>query len=175
MSMLGLSLRSGRPISVCIMLKANSQPGFARRPVSAPSTITIWSWTLANKWRRNSMAASNPPAEPRTPTIGQPANFVGALLFRRANPDPRACDRRRAVAWSVCRFEAMAVLIISYGYRLFKVRFQSHPNIIVIGRSRWSRTAARNSRRISAAAVRAAVYRFLYISGEAYGRTSTDV
>ena len=69
------------------------------------------------------MAASNPPAEPPTPTIGQPVFFVEALLFPRADPDSRACDRRRAAALLICRFEAMALFTISYGSWVFKMRF----------------------------------------------------
>src|SRR5438067_33544 len=87
------------------------------------------------------MAASNPPAEPPTPTIGQPVFFVEAPLFLRANPDSRACDRRRAAALFLCRFEAMALLTISYGSRVFKMPFHLRGALHHCDRcfSRWSR------------------------------------
>ena len=53
---------------------------------------------LGDKWRNRSIAASNPPAEPPIPTIGQPRGLVAVVLLLDARGTPAAitaCRRAR--------------------------------------------------------------------------------
>jgi len=61
---------------------------------------------LDGKFRNSSMAASNPPAEPPTPTIGQPPNLLAVALL---------LDARRALAVVTARRRARGFVVLALG------------------------------------------------------------
>ncbi|PYJ31673.1 MAG: hypothetical protein DME88_13890 [Verrucomicrobia bacterium] len=61
---------------------------------------------LGGKWRKRSIAASNPPADPPMPTIGQPRNLVAVVLLSDARRAlPAIIARRRARGFFVFALE----------------------------------------------------------------------
>src|SRR6266567_5584187 len=96
---------------------------------------------FAGRCRSNSIAASNPPAEPPTPTIGQDSGFPSSL--ERVDFGWRAfAGERNAPCFSFgCR--AIAVVIVNRASSLFKLRLlkaapcedQSVPGFSVLGAS----------------------------------------
>src|SRR5947199_9851443 len=69
---------------------------------------------LDGKWRNSSIAASNPPADPPIPTIGQAKSFCFEGDVRRAYfaPPPLAFAFARDAFFCPVRFAAMAVLLM---------------------------------------------------------------
>src|SRR6266481_7569762 len=69
---------------------------------------------LEGKWRNSSMAASNPPAEPPIPTIGQAKSFVFGRAVRGADFTPLLFTFAfaRDAFFCAVRFAAMAAFFM---------------------------------------------------------------